>query len=252
MSNGNHQMFAELYELANEYEKLLPEMEDRFNSVASRYERNRKIADATVISWEWTALPRYELEPLFFELGGARRGRVMRGQPAKIAGRHQYGFSFDKSLVIERQHSEFQDRYYETFFTYSAGEVAQDHYSYNMEKSPINSTRMFSESDTYMCFQRWASAGNSQIVYRLSQGRIIAQLAVYRRFGKGDSFGGLHTVEYVTDDLIRIWATSNNGQRKLSYEGPMVANPSIEGIVKRLRPSSAPSCQTLSGRYLET
>lgn len=222
-------MFSDLYELANKYEQQLPEMEGRYNSLDSRYERNRKISDALVTNWEWTALPRYELQPFFFELGDSRRGRVMRGQPEKISGRHQYGFSSDKLLVVERQHTEFPDRFYETFFTYSVSEVAQDHYSYNKEKSPINATRLFSESDTYMCFQRWASGGNSQIVYKLSQGRIIAQLALYRRFGKGDSFGGLHTIEYLTGDLIKIWVTSSSGQRRLSYEGTMAANPSFNG-----------------------
>jgi hypothetical protein len=233
-------MFSDLYELANEYDKRLPEMEDRFNSLDSRYKKLRRVADASVTTWQWTALPRYELEPFFFELGSVRRGRVMRGQPEKIAGRHQYGFSSDQSLVVERQHSEFPDRYYETFFTYNGNEIAQDHYSYDKGKSPINTTRMFSESIAHMCLQKWATMGNSQVVYKLSQGRIIAQLAIYRRFGNGDSFGGLHTMEYSSEDVIKIWAMSSNGHRSLSYEGAIASNPSIDEVVKRLRPSPAP------------
>lgn len=237
-------MFSDLRDLANEYEKQLPEMEGRFNSLGSSYKRSRKIADAAVTSWEWTALPRYELVPFCFELGGARRGRVMRGPPDKIAGRHQYGFSPDKSLVVERQHSEFPGRFYETFFRYGAREVAQDRYSYNKEKSPINSTRMFTESDDYMCFQRWSSGGNSQIVYKLAHGRIIAQLAIYNRFGKGDSFGGLHTIEYMAGDVIKIWATSNGDQKTLAYEGAIANDPLTERAIKGCRRSPSPNAKT--------
>ena len=220
-------MFPELHQFADDCDLRLSEMEGRFNSLASRYDSHRKFAEETVERWEWTALPRHELQPFFFELGDARRGRVMRGQPEMIAGRHQYGFSPDQSLLVERQHTEFPGRYYETFFIYGAREVTQDRYSYDGDKSPINSTRLFRQSDTKLCFQRWSTGGNAQIVYELSQGRLIAQMSIYRRFGKGDSFGGLHALEYLPDDRIRIWAMSRSGDRKLAYEGPRVSVPHL-------------------------
>lgn len=229
-------MFSDLHERAVKFGERLPEMEARFESLASRYEKLRKIAETHVTTWEWTALPRYELQPFFFELGDARRGRLMRGQPEKIAGRHQYGFATDKRLLLERQHTEFPGQFYEKFFAYNEREIAQDLFSYDVEKSPINSTRMFRECDRYLCFQRWAIGGNSQVVYELSLGRIIAQLAIYRRFGKGDSIGGIHTMEYLADDTIRIWGVSGSGRRTLAYEGAMAVNPSVDERARSLLP----------------
>jgi hypothetical protein len=209
------------------FEERLSELEERFRSVRSRYAQHRQRVDAIAASWEWSALPRYEIEPFYFELGECRRGRVMPKTPAKVAGRHQYAISGLGELVAERHHVEFPGQYYERFFTATGNDIFSDLYSYEPEKPVVNTQRLIHEGNDFICFQSRARYGRSQHVYRVRDGRIVAFTSAHHRDGGRPSIRGEYAVDYVTESLIKIWQTST-GHRRLAYEGPMIANAAIQ------------------------
>lgn len=220
-------MSSRLRDLQAIYMQRLPEMEERFHTLKRRYKIHATTADALAKYWEWSALPRYELEPFYFELGDCRRGRVMRGQPEKTSGRHQYGLTLVGQLVVERQHVEFPGQFYEAFLWSTELETTRELYSYDTEKTPINASRLLHESKDFMCFQQWAQYGYAQHVYERVAGRIVTFSTTHRRFLDNAPFGGAYAVEYADDETVKIIALEPSG-RRLAYEGRLAANPSIE------------------------
>jgi hypothetical protein len=158
----------------------------------------------------------------------------MKKVPEKIAGRYQYGFSSSGELLVERQHVEFPEQFYETFFQYQDREVSSYLYSYNKTKDPINCSRMFIEDNDVMCHQSWASMGKSQYIYVISKGRISWRLTSNMPNGR-KPFGGITAIEYVDNDEVKIWALGASGGRSLSYHGPVVANNTIEQSDNKFR-----------------
>jgi hypothetical protein len=237
-------MIEQLYELWDRCFTRMPEMEERLRTASTRYASLKKSSVAAVTKWEWTALPRYELEPFYFELGDTRRGRVMKAEPDKKNGRYEYGFSASGNLTVERQHVEFQGQYYETFFQHQEAEVSSHLFSYNMEKSPINCTRLYAEETDVLCLQSWATMGYAQHIYILSKGRITWRLTNHSPFSR-KAFGGVTEIEYCDNDEVRIFAGAKRGTSNQIYSGPVVANNSVgfEGRELRLL---VPSIQNAS------
>ena len=217
----------QLSDVALHFEERLPELEDRFNSASSRYAQHRQRVEALAATWEWSALPRYEVEPFYFELGDCRRGRIMLKAPAKVSGRHQYAISGSDELLAERQHVEFPGQYYERFLTATGRDIFSDLYSYEPVKPVVNTERLFHEGNNLICLQRWARYGRSQHVYHVQAGHIVAFISRHHRDGGRPGIRGEYAVEYMTETLIKIWETST-GQRRLAYEGPMIANAAIQ------------------------
>jgi hypothetical protein len=216
-------MIAHLRELFAEYSERLPELADRYRTSGVRHAYLAEAAEHSVANWEWTALPRYELEPFYFELGECRRGRVMRKPPDVIAGRHQYGFSSTNVLIMERDHVERPGQFYECFYEYFDREISKTRFSYDREKSIINCSRMLHEMDDVMCFQSWATGGYAQHIYVLRAGHVIWRLTSHHPVRR-KPFGGVTSIEHLDGGAIQVWAIDDDHRRTLAYQGPSVDN----------------------------
>jgi hypothetical protein len=99
------------------------------------YARAKRETEARVVRWEWASFTRYSLEPHYFERHRFRRGDVL-ARPKR--GAHGHGFDAEGRLCVERRLTEFEGRFYETFYAPKDGGIARRHFDYSPEKRSIN------------------------------------------------------------------------------------------------------------------
>jgi hypothetical protein len=94
------------------------------------YGKHRAAAEAAVVRWVWASAPRTHPQPAYFELAQLTPGKQLSRAPAKWKlGQAQEGFDEDGRIVAVRERAAARGDYYETFFRYERGGIAQLHYA---------------------------------------------------------------------------------------------------------------------------
>jgi hypothetical protein len=112
------------------------ELEHVWRTAFGEYEARKQAAEAQVVRWEWTLLPRYTIRPLFFERYPGR-GKVLKTEPEdKSRGAYEYGFDAQDRVVVERVYN-YTGEPFERFVRWIDAQVEQVRYGNFQPKLPL-------------------------------------------------------------------------------------------------------------------
>ena len=99
-------------------------------TASADYAKHREAAEASVVRWVWATAPSTHPQPAYFELTQLSPGKMLMRMPGKWKlGQAQEGFDEEGRIVAVRERAAKRGDYYETFFRYERGGIAQLQYT---------------------------------------------------------------------------------------------------------------------------
>ena len=221
----------DIWQLLDQKQSNIMALQIELAAAVDQYSRLKTSWEANVCQWEWSSsLPRYELDPLYFFNDSVRRGRPTKKQPRITKGKHQYGFDSLGRIVVEREHTNFADRFYERFYTYRESEISAYLYSYDPSKEPINCSRLELNHGVPTSFHSRAQGGSQSHVYIPQKGVVRYFCSLYMPDGR-EPFGGDGELIFKDGEVIELWHCLPDGDRKLSFSGSSSLYNSLAGLI---------------------
>lgn len=197
----------------------LARLDECLSSARSQYAELRDDAAHTVTRWEWSSsLPRYELDPLYFLDDSSRRGAGSIRRPASTQHKHLYGFDEAGRLRVARNHTEFDEQYYEQFFLYGEAEVTALLFDYGVEKNPIRAALLTLVANLPSTLISRAQHGGQVQVFEHSDGLIRYAHEQFMPDGR-EAFGNLSRLAYPDPEVVERWMLKPDGEWSLSFTG---------------------------------
>jgi hypothetical protein len=109
-------------------------VEKRFARLRAQYSQRKSLAESQAETWYWATREVWDLNPLYFEMNGARPGQKLSAKPARLDGAFAYATDASGRIVIEREYSDFGPS--ERFIDWSKSPLEVAYFA--PQKSPIN------------------------------------------------------------------------------------------------------------------
>lgn len=189
------------------------EVEAGFLQLCDRYRSLKRTCEEQVVTWRWASNDLYDPRPLYFEMHGHKKGRLLKQVPKTPDHKPEYGYDSAGIVHLARKHVRFSgypDRlwFYETFYLRGGDEIEVAHFNYHPDKEPIFYAKGNYDDEGRLRFWRSrARGGLTREAYIWDEDKILQIEVEYVRAGNDGTLGALlpytrYEIHYAEDGTM--------------------------------------------------